>query len=81
MRHRAKESKALPRCLTCTNKVKKDVAHASRSSSCPRVSGRAPEVKGWEVKFLQVNLGVGGGRGSRPSDADGQEERRRRAAH
>ena len=33
--HVAKECKAPPRCLTCTDRGEKDVAHASGSGFCP----------------------------------------------
>ena len=57
--HVAKECKAAPRCPICAERGEKDVAHASGSGSLPNIKGGAPEVEGWKVKFLQLNLGRG----------------------
>ena len=54
--HKAKECKALPRCLTCAKRGEKDVAHASGNGSCPIFREDVPEVEGRKVKFLHLNL-------------------------
>ena len=44
--HVARECKVQPKCLTCADRDEKDVAHASRSGSCPIFSAKLQRLRG-----------------------------------
>ena len=78
-KHRAKKCKAPPRCLTCTDRDEKNIAHVSGSGSCPVFWGELQRLKSEKESFCSSTSGGEGS--SRSPYTDGQEKRDRCHAH
>ena len=57
--HVAKECKAPPQCLTCTDRGEKDVAHASWGGSCPIFRAELRRLRGGKWNFYSSTSGEG----------------------